>query len=210
MGGIASGIFNLVAGDPAKKEEGQLGDLGNFETGVGQKGTNASLGYDLGILSGDPSKIAETLSPEISAQNKEVEQGKLTAAEFGNRSGGTNAHAQAMDDAARGNIINLIGGLQQGAAQHAGNLGTYDLSMAAPNFNSVAALKTAGQNRKAGAIGGIAQGAAEILAGLPMGAAGGAGMDLNSFSDLLQGGQVAHSGLESALTEPDYALNMGK
>jgi hypothetical protein len=209
MGGIASGIFNLVAGDPAKKEEGQLGDLGNFETGVGQKGTNASLGYDLGILSGDPSKIAQTLAPEISAQNQQVEQGKLTTAEFGNRSGGNNAAAQHMDDQARGNIINLIGGLQQGAAQHAGNLGTYDLSMASPNYQAVAGLKTAGQNRKAGAIGGIAQGAADIALGaMGGGFGGGAGMDLNSFSDLLQGGQVAHSGLESALTEPDYTLGM--
>ena len=63
-----------------------------------------------------------------------------------------------MDDRARGNIINLIGGLQQGAAQHAGNLGTYDLSMAAPNYQAVAGLKTAEQNRTAGAIGGIASG----------------------------------------------------
>ena len=80
MGSIASGIYNLFAGDPAKKEEGQLGDLGNFESGVGQQGTNASLGYDLGILSGDPAKIAQTLAPEISTQNQQTQQGKLTTA----------------------------------------------------------------------------------------------------------------------------------
>ena len=157
----------MVAGDPAKAEEGKLSDLGDFESGVGQKGTNASLDYDLGILSGDPAKIAQTLAPEISAQNQQVEQGKATTAQFGNRSGGNNAAGQAMDDRARGNIINLIGGLQQGAAQHAGNLGTYNLSMASPNYQAVAGLKTAGQDRKAGAIGGIAQGAADLLMGMP-------------------------------------------
>ncbi len=209
MGGIASGLFNLFSGDPTKKEQGQLGDLGNFETGVGQKGTNASLGYDLGILSGDPSKIAETLAPEISAQNQQVEQGKLTTSEFGNRSGGNNAAAQHMDDAARGNIINLIGASQQEAANHAGNLGTYDLSMASPNIQAEAGLKRAEQQRKAAAIGGIASGVGQVLTGLPMGQQTGAGsMDLNSFSDLLQGGQAPHSGLESALTEPDYTLSM--
>ena len=169
MGSIASGIYNLVAGDPAKAEEGKLSDLGNFESGVGQKGTNASLGYDLGILSGDPSKIAQTLAPEISTQNQQTEQAKATTAQFGNRSGGNNASGQAMDDKARGNIINLIGGLQQGAAQNAGNLGTYDLSMASPNYQAVAGLKTAAQNRTAGAIGGIASGVASMLTGLPMG-----------------------------------------
>jgi hypothetical protein len=173
MGSIASGIYNLFAGDPAKKEEGQLGDLGNFESGVGQQGTNASLGYDLGILSGDPAKIAQTLAPEISTQNQQTQQGKLTTAEFGNRSGGNNASGQAMDDRARGNIINLIGGLQQGAANHAGNLGTYDLSMAAPNYQAVAGMKTAEQNRTAGAIGGIASGVGSVLTGLPMGGGGG-------------------------------------
>ena len=71
-----------------------------------------------------------------------------------------------MDDKARGNIINLIGGLQQGAAQNAGNLGTYDLSMASPNYQAVAGLKTAEQNRTAGAIGGIASGVGSVLTGL--------------------------------------------
>ena len=159
--------ITCFAGDPARRKRVSSASLGNFESGVGQKGTNASLGYDLGILSGDPSKIAQTLAPEISAQNQQVEQGKLTTSEFGNRSGGNNAAAQHMDDQARGNIINLIGGLQQGAAQHAGNLGTYDLSMAAPNYQAVAGLKTAGQNRTANAIGGIAEGAGNFIKGLP-------------------------------------------
>jgi len=175
---------------------------------VGQKGTDASLDYDLGILSGDPAKIAETLAPEISTQNQQVEQGKLTTAQFGNRSGGNNAAGQAMDDKARGNIINLIGGLQQGTAQHAGNLGTYNLGMASPNIQSVAGLKTAAQNRTANAIGGIASGVGSVLTGLPMGGAGGGGVDPASFSDLLKDGTVPESTIDSSLMyEPDIQYN---
>ena len=113
-----------------------------------------------------------------------------------------------MDDRARGNIINLIGGLQQGAAQNAGNLGTYNLSMASPNYQAVAGLKTAQQNRTAGAIGGIASGVGSVLTGLPMGGGGGGGLDMGSFSDLMQGGKVANSTLDSAIQEPDYASHM--
>ena len=167
MGSIASGIFGLVSGDPAKAQEGQLSSLGGYETGVGEGLTTAGAGFEEGILSGDPSKMATALAPEISGGQQRVQQAAKTNAEFGNRGGGTNASTQNAEAAERGNIINLEGGLQSGAAGTALSTGGGLLGKASSDINDVAGLKTAQQQREQADVGGIIQGAGQIVADNP-------------------------------------------
>jgi hypothetical protein len=169
VGGLISSIFDLASGDPAKKQENQLQGLGDYETGIGETGTTAALKYDLGLLSGDPTQLAETMAPEISAGQQQLNQQQKTLAEFAPRSGGTAAQSNAARSQEQANIINLEGGLRSRAAEDAGRLGTADLSMASGNINDVANLRTARQQQVAGDVGGIASGAASIISGLPMG-----------------------------------------
>src|SRR6185437_1867663 len=134
MASMVSGIFDLLGGNPVEKEQNEFGDLSNFETGTGEGATTAANDYYKGILSGNPEEIAETLAPEISAGNQQVQQLAQTNAEFGNRGGGTNASTQAAKSQERGNIINLIGGLQQGAAAGEAGIGENMLPQASKNL----------------------------------------------------------------------------
>lgn len=162
MGGLVSGIFDLFSGNPTQKEQDQLGDLSGYETGTGKSATTAANDYYSGILSGDPAQIAKTLAPEIKAGQDMGQQKKDTLSEFGNRGGGTNSAASAIDAGTRGNIIDLIGGAQAGAAAGEAGLGTNLLSQSSGNINSEAGLAAANQKRVTGDVGGIANGAAQI------------------------------------------------
>ena len=79
--------------------------------------------YYGGILSGDPAKIAESLAPAISANTQEAQQKKQTIGEFGARSGGNTASANAIDSGTRANTTNLIGGALNNAAAGEAGLG---------------------------------------------------------------------------------------
>lgn len=195
MGGLVSGLFDLFSGDPAKAQENQLQQLGDYESGIGKAGTTAAMNYYLGILSGDPTKTAETLSPEISTSQQHGQQAKNALAEFSPRSGGTAAAASNIDASGRGNIINLLGGLQQGAASNAGSLGTSNLNMSSGNINDVAGYKTARQKQAAGDWGQIGTGVGQI-ASLMKGKAGAPseGMDQGTFDSLMQSSTVPYLG----------------
>jgi hypothetical protein len=164
MGSLVSGIFGLANGDPTKQQEGQLGDLGTFGANNGEGDINAAQGYYGGILSGNPAEIAETLAPEISTQQTQDQQAKNNLAQFGTRSGGATSSAAGIDSAGRGNIINLIGQAQQGAAAAEAGLGTNLLSQGSSNIQADAGLKRAQNTEELGDISGIATGAAQIAA----------------------------------------------
>ncbi|MDE2099385.1 MAG: hypothetical protein KGL39_19190, partial [Patescibacteria group bacterium] len=175
MGSLATGLFDLFSGDPTKQEQNQFGDLGNYESNTGQKATNAAQGYYSGILSGDPSQIAQELAPEIKAGQQQLEQQNLTNAQFGNRGGGTNASTQAGQSQERGNIISLIGQARQNAAGAEAGLGTNLLQQSTGNIANEANLAAQNQQRLGSDVGGIVNGAAQIATGFmyPMAAAGG-------------------------------------
>ena len=61
---LPGSIYDLFAGNPAQQEQDQFGALGNYETGTGEGLTTAGAGYDLGVRSGDPTKIATALAPK--------------------------------------------------------------------------------------------------------------------------------------------------
>jgi hypothetical protein len=85
--------------DQQTREQGVLTGIGDFGTQTGEKATNESTNFWSSILSGDMDKIMKVLGPQISAIKGQGQQMKQTAAQFGNRSGGTNAFMQMSDDA---------------------------------------------------------------------------------------------------------------
>jgi len=162
MGSLVSGIYGLVAGDPTQKEENQLGQIGGYETGTGEGLTTDAAKFDEAILSGDPTKIAQALAPQISAQQSQIQQQAKQNAEFGTRSGGTAASTAGAEAAGRGNIINEVGGLQSTTANNAGSLGSNLLGEASSNIGAEAGLASKAAANKQADVGNIAQGAAEI------------------------------------------------
>lgn len=132
MGSFLNGLF--MGGSPGVgKAEGTAEGLAGYGANAGEGNENAAGGYYNGILSGDPAKIAETLAPEIAANAQQTQQQKNTMAQFGSRSGGNTGAANGADSASRANIVNLIGGAQQGAAAGAAGLGENQVSSATTN-----------------------------------------------------------------------------
>jgi hypothetical protein len=119
-------MFFGIGEGPSSAETGQMGQTGalaNFATSTGESDIGAASNFWQAILSGDPSKIASVLGPEISGINKQAQQRKKTTTEFGNRGGGTNASLQAEDQDTRGAYNSLVSQLTSGAAGALGSMG---------------------------------------------------------------------------------------
>jgi hypothetical protein len=162
MGGFVGSIFDLASGDPTSGEQQGLQGLSGFENNAGEGAVNAGLGFNNAILSGNPEAIAQVEAPEIRAGQQQVQQTAEQNALFGNRGGGTNSATNSAQSNERGNIINLTGQLQQGAAQSDLNAGQNLLGQGAGNLVSQAGLASANQQRETNDVSGIAQGAADI------------------------------------------------
>lgn len=204
MGGLVGGLFDLFGGNPAEKEQQQFGNLANYETGVGEPLTTAGAGFEEAILSGDPSRISQALAPEISAGQKQVEQQALQNANFGNRAGGTNASTQAAEAGERGNIINLIGGLQSGTAGAAVGQGSGLLGQASSNVGSEAQLAEQRRQQQLSDVSGIASDIGAIASPF-LGGKGGAGAGTpGSTVGLQQAGNAT-----PLLTDDELGINQG-
>lgn len=168
---------------------GQYGQIGGNLTGQGQKYTNQSGDFFSSILSGDASKQAQVLAPEISSAKTSAQQQNKTNAEFGTRSGGTTASTAATNDRVHSDITNLIGSLTGSSASNLASLGTtltgQGLGALGQEQGAVAQQMANWQNSILGkGITGAVQGAEA----LGMGAAGGA----------LPGGPGAAAGAQGA------------
>jgi len=196
MGGFSS-IF--TGSNPTlNKDANNLGSLAGFSTGTGEKGTDAALTYDLGLLSGDPTKVAQTMAPETQQIQTQAQQNKNTVAQFGNRGGGMNAVMAGLDDATRAKLLSLAGGLRSSAAANAGSIGTANLGMAANDTNSQAKLAEQQQQNAFNSIFGKA-----ISGGI--GSLEGAAMPkLNKFL-FGGGGAPPSSGAMPAVQNPDLS-----
>ena len=93
------------------KNINQFGQIAGFTTGLGESSTAKGLNFMSDIVSGDQSKIARSLGPEIKAEQGREQQQKNQTAQFGTRSGGNNAVIQAATDTTRGNISNMVSSL---------------------------------------------------------------------------------------------------
>jgi hypothetical protein len=123
VGGFLASIF----GGQSKNLNGlidQYGQIGQSQTGQGQKNENQAGSFWSSILSGDSSKVSQALSPEISAAKKSAQEQTKTNAEFGGRSGGTAASTAATNDKVHSDITNLIGSLTNSSASSLASLGS--------------------------------------------------------------------------------------
>jgi hypothetical protein len=141
MGGLVSGIMDLFQGDPAGTQENQLGSLAGYQTGVGEGLITPAAQYEENILSGDPTKTAQAIAPEISANQQQTQQLKNQTAEFSPRSGGTAATIANADTSGRSNLIDLLGKEQSGAASTSLSAGSGLLGQASANIGDVAGFK---------------------------------------------------------------------
>ncbi len=135
MGSWLSSIFG-GSNPTLAKDMDQEGKLAGYSTGIGEGDTTAASDYYRDILSGDPSKEAQAIAPEMAAATTGAQQQKQTIGQFETRSGGTAGTAEAIDDKTRGDLLKLLGGLKSGAASGAAQLGTANLGMADTNLQA--------------------------------------------------------------------------
>ena len=140
MGGLVGGLFNLFSGNPTEKEQNQFGALSGYQTGVGEGLITPAAQYEESILSGDPTKTAQAMAPEISANQQQTQQFKNQTAEFSPRSGGTAASVANADTSGRSNLIDLLGKEQSGAASTSLSAGSGLLGQASSNLGNEANL----------------------------------------------------------------------
>jgi hypothetical protein len=164
---------------PSREENQSYGGLfGNsgFASNQGMGDISASTDFMKDLLSGDPTKVAQVLAPQIDAITGRAQQQKNNLAEFGNRSGGNNSTASAIDANTGAQVTDLIGNLIGNAANNLMSSGENLLNLGTSGFgNAFSAAKTmqdqnaAKWNDLIGSIAGVAGG---VLGALP-GAAGG-------------------------------------
>ena len=165
MGGLVGGLFNLFSGNPTEKEQNQFGALSGYQTGVGEGLITPAAQYEESILSGDPTKTAQAMAPEISANQQQTQQFKNRSAEFSPRSGGTAASVANADTSGRSNLIDLLGKEQSGAASTSLSAGSGLLDSASNNLGNEANLANQWRQQQTSDINGVAQGAASIAMG---------------------------------------------
>ncbi len=165
MGGLVGSIYDLVSGNPVQGEQNQFGSLAGYQTGVGEGLITPAAQYEESILSGDPTKTAEAMAPEISANQQQTQQLKNQTAEFSPRSGGTAASVASADTSGRSNLIDLLGKEQSGAASTSLSAGSGLLDSASNNLGNEADLAQNWRTQQTSDINGVAQGAAEMAMG---------------------------------------------
>lgn len=118
-------MFGIDMG-PSSQEQSQYGALtsaGGFATSLGENDLAQSSEFMDALLSGDPTRIAQVLSPMTSAAKTSAQQNNKTATQFGGRSGGTAAGNAARNDTLHSDITNMIGGTMGTAASTLGSQG---------------------------------------------------------------------------------------
>ena len=201
MGGLVGSIFDLAAGNPTEKEQNQFGALSGYQTGVGEGLITPAAQYEENILSGDPTKTAEAMAPEISANQQQTQQIKNQTAEFSPRSGGTAATVANAETTGRGNLIDLLGKERSGAASTSLSAGSGLLDSASSNLGNEANLANQRRQQLNQDVGGIAQGVAQIATGFAGGAPSGGADPYQTLYN------AQHPDMSSISTTPDTSLD---
>jgi hypothetical protein len=127
---LTSGIFGIDSG-PSSQENSQYGALNSssgFATGMGESDLSTASNFMQAIVSGDSAKISKVLAPQISGIQKRAQEQKQTTSQFGNRSGGTNASMQTVDDSAKSDVNKMISDLTGSAVSGLASTGSGLLS----------------------------------------------------------------------------------
>ena len=123
---LAMGFFG-IGGGPSGEEQGSykaLTSASDFAIGQGESDITAGSQFMQNILSGDPTKIATALAPQISAGQVQTQEAKNQVAQQGSRSGGTAATVAGIDAGERGHMIDLVGSLTGNSANNLLSAGT--------------------------------------------------------------------------------------
>lgn len=108
MGGFSFGGLFEGSNPTLSSDIANAGNITNFGINLGEGDLTQASNFDKELLSGNPTEIGQILGPQLSNIQKQGQQQIQTAAEFGNRSGGTNASAQTNIDSQRQNAQQLI------------------------------------------------------------------------------------------------------
>lgn len=138
--------------NPSSGETGATDALTGFSGFAGTEGEGL-LSNDSqlinSLLSGNEALTSKLLAPQISQISKNANEKTQTAAQFGTRSGGTNASNQNTMDEARGSVNDLISKLTSGAIGTAGSLGSNLLGMGMSGENDVFSQNKQEQQQRA-------------------------------------------------------------
>lgn len=166
----------------------KTGAIGDFASSTGQANTSAGSNFFNSIVSGDSSKIAQTLAPQIGAAKTSLQQNQKTSAQNGNRSGGTTASNNAAQDKVHSDITNLTGSLTGNAASTLLSSGQSLLGTALGSYNEQASMDNQRMQNWANSILGkgissaIAAGESFGLGKLPTGGKG-SGSSSSGYAD---------------------------
>ena len=111
FGSLFGGQNSTLSGDIAN-----AGNTMNFGSALGQSDLQLGSDFYKTLLNGSPEAIGKLLGPQISNIQKQGQQQLNTGAEFGNRSGGTNAAGQQNMDTQRADVESMISQLTGQAA----------------------------------------------------------------------------------------------
>jgi hypothetical protein len=111
-GSLFGGQNQTLSSDMSK-----TGAIGDFSSDQGQKNTSAGSNFYQSLLSGDSSKVAQALAPQISAEKTSLQSDQKKNAITGTRSGGTAASNAAASDKVHSDITSLTGSLSGEAAK---------------------------------------------------------------------------------------------
>jgi hypothetical protein len=157
------------------KDISQFGQIGGFATGLGEKNLTQASNFYSSLLSGDPSKIAKVLGPEISGQQQQTQQQRNVTSQFGTRGGGAGGSMQMAGDVSRGNINNMISSLLGSSASSLGSMGAGLLSQGQSAYGQqMEASQQQMQNWQNSIFGGALSRAARAGEGFAFGGTGGA------------------------------------
>ena len=172
--GYYSVMFGIAEG-PSGNQNQQFNNLSGVSSTAANMGLSdigQSTDFMSAILSGDPAKIGQVLGPQIAGIQGQGQQRKQTNAEFGNRSGGTNATNQTIDDSTRTQTNDLISNLTGSAVSGLANTGTNLLNTGVSGFGTSFSEATTLQNEQANKINDIFSSIGNVVTGAVTGGFG--------------------------------------
>lgn len=161
-------MFGIDFG-PSAGETGATSALtgeSGFAGAVGEGLLGNSSAFIDALLSGNQGKMAELLAPQISAISKQANEKTQTNAQFGSRSGGTNASNQNTMDEARSSVNDMIAKLTSGAIGTGASLGSDLLGKSMSGYSDVFNQNAYEQQQRAAKWNDIIKDASAIAGGV--------------------------------------------